>query len=149
MKCLICEKDPSSHSFNLIKEIFVTEEKQSYKLQVYYCCPSKATKYYEYAGVLEHFRIEFENLGEKQWIWIFDCSDFTASHATQVYSAIEIAKMVLKKADTLKKIYIINKTGPLDIFLNIIYYFLTDKLKKRIIFSDLKTEDIIKSISNS
>lgn len=127
--CETCFKDPTSHSFSQVDSID--------NIQVFYTCPSIATKYYDKIGILEHYENTLNHHGSKPWIWIFDGKDFELKHALEISTGIEIAKMITNKfSDNLRKIYIINANWYIHTFYNVVHPFLSQKVRDLIVIID-------------
>ena len=120
--CPICNIQPYSHSF--------TNMGEKDEIIYYYTCPSKAILYYDVSGIINHYDgVLSETPETKEWIWIFDSTDFGIMHATQPTVAIEIARLISNKFSyNLKKIIIIHPT----IYVRILYELLTPFLNKKI-----------------
>lgn len=121
-ECPICKLDPTSHSLSMIYE--------SDDIVCYYTCPSKATKYDDHDGILQHYDGVLTDKGTKAWIWVFDCANFGLSHAMEFRLAIDMAKLITTThGDSLTKIYIINPTMYVKITINVIWPFLSEHIK--------------------
>lgn len=119
--CKICEYDPSSHSLKNIGTID--------NITYYYTCPAKATKYNDVVGITEHYDgVLSENTN--RWIWVFDCSKFTAKHLLEVNVAIQLAKLISSKfSSSLDSIIIINPTWHILVVMRIVNPFLNSHMK--------------------
>jgi hypothetical protein len=126
--CIICENDPSAHSFQTIYSV-------NPNIHLFYSCPASASQYYDSSGVIHHFTNTI-NAIEKPWVYILDCSGFTFQHASQIYTSIQIAKKVLEKSDILKKIYIVNYTWSMKIIINAIWFLLPESIIQKITYSE-------------
>jgi hypothetical protein len=134
--CPICQTDPTSHSFHMIKS-------ENPNVNLFYSCPAKATKYFESPGVIDHFRQYLEENNGHPWAYILDCSGFTLSHATQIQTSIALVDMIQNThGKTLKKVWIINHSWTIKIVLNTIFAVLSDDLKMLIETSDKTVEQI-------
>lgn len=119
--CKICEDDPSSHSLKNIGTID--------NVTYYYTCPAKATKYNDVVGITEHYDgVLSENTN--RWIWVFDCSKFTAKHLLEVNVAIQLAKLISSKfSSSLDSIIIINPTWHILLVMRLVNPFLNSHMK--------------------
>lgn len=127
--CPLCSIDPLSHSLTKIKEIN--------DIIYFYSCPSKAKLYFDTDGIINHYNgVLSEIPHNKKWIWIFDSNEFGMQHFVQLELAIELAKLISNKFSiNLDKIIIINPTFYISSTYNIIYPFLTKKLRSIIDFN--------------
>jgi hypothetical protein len=125
--CPMCNIDPTSHSLSKIREM---DGKA-----IYYTAPAKATSL-EREGIIKHYDLV---LGENvmPWIWIFDCKDYPLSHALDIQTAIELAKLINHKySNNLDKIVIINSTTFIWVIIKTISFFISEETKKKIHVSD-------------
>jgi hypothetical protein len=125
--CPICEKDPTSHSLSKIKE----ENGKA----IYYTSPAKAMSK-QREGIIKHYDLV---LGENTmpWIWIFDCKDYPLSHALDIKTAIELAKLInTKYSQNLEKLIIINSTSFISVIINILSIFVSKEFKEKIEISN-------------
>jgi len=138
-RCPFCSLDPLSHSL-----MEVTENKNT---MYYYTCPSKAKLYFDVKSILQHYDGVLSEIPEdKQWIWIFDSTDFNMQHLLQVNVGIELAKLISSKfSRNLQKIIVINPNIYISSVYKLIYPFLNEKIKSIIeINYDYKTiNDVI------
>ena len=120
--CPICALNPLSHS--------LTEVMEKDNTLYYYTCPSKAELYFDATSIINHYQGVLGEIPEnKQWLWIFDATDFTLKHFLQVDVAIELAKLISSKfSKQLKKVIIINPTVYVSSTYNIIRPFLNTKI---------------------
>jgi hypothetical protein len=97
----------------------------------YYTCPSKAELYFDATSIINHYDGVLSEISEnKQWVWVFDSSDFGLKHFLQTQVAIELAKLISSKfSRNLKRIIIINPTFYVSSTYNIIRPFLNEKLE--------------------
>lgn len=124
--CPICQKDPTAHSFQQIpaKNNFVN---------LFYTCSAKATQYFDHTGVLNHIDLLLIENGDKPWVWVFDCTDFTLAHAMEINLGLAISKMITQKyGESLLKIWIIHPTWTIQIMMNAIWPFLSKDLKRKV-----------------
>jgi hypothetical protein len=121
--CPFCALDPLSHS--LIEII------ESNNTIYYYTCPSKAKLYFDVKSILHHYAGVLSQIPEnKQWIWIFDSTDFDMKHFLQIDVGIELAKLISKKfSKNLQKIIIINPNIYISSVYKIVNPFLNEKLR--------------------
>lgn len=124
--CKICEDDPTSHS---LKNIGIRDN-----ITYYYTCPAKATKYYDTDGIIEHYDgVLSENTN--QWVWVFDCEDFTMKHLLEINVGIQLAKLITNKfSHNLVSIVVINPTWHIKTVIELIYPFLNNHIKSIITF---------------
>ena len=121
--CPICSLNPRAHS--------LTEVMEKDNTLYYYTCPSKADLYFDATSIINHYSGVLSEIAEnKQWVWVFDSSDFGLKHFLEMQVAIELAKLISSKfSKNLKKIIIINPTFYVSSTYNIIRPFLNEKLK--------------------
>jgi len=122
-ECPLCLIDPLNHSLS-----FVLEKED---VLYYYTCASKAKLYFDTVSIINHYDGVLSEIPEnKQWIWIFDGTDFNFKHFLQIQVAMELSKLIsVKFSEKLKKIIIINPCFYILSIYNIIYPFLNDKMK--------------------
>ena len=121
--CPICALNPLSHSLMEVME----KDNTLY----YYTCPSKADLYFDAPSIINHYEGVLSEISEnKQWVWVFDSSDFGLKHFLQMQVAIELANLISSKfSKNLKRIIIINPTFYVSSTYNIIHPFLNEKIK--------------------
>ena len=121
--CPLCALNPASHS--------LTEVIEKENTLYYYTCPSKAELYFDVTSITDHYDGILSEIPEnKQWVWVFDATDFNLKHFLQIQVAIELAKLIsLKFSKNLKRIIIINPTFYVSSTYNIIHPFLNEKIK--------------------
>jgi len=125
--CPMCAKDPKSHSLSKVRE--------TNGIAIYYTAPAKASST-EREGVVTHYDLV---LGENKipWIWIFDCKDYPLSHALDLQTAIEIAKLINSKySENLQKIVVINSTTFIWVIIKTLSMFMSEETNKKIHVSD-------------
>lgn len=133
--CPKCIQEPNSHSL----EYYKIENDVIY----FYTCPANALYYDDHKGIMEHYEGMFTNLLYdnqmkcKKWCWIFDCQGFQMKHYMQIQTAIEIAKLISQPiyANSLQTIYVYKPTYFIRLTLAVIYPFLSDNIKSKIILS--------------
>jgi hypothetical protein len=136
--CPLCALNPRSHS--LIK---ITEKDNTL---YFYTCPSKAELYFDLKSIISHYDGVFSEIPEnKQWIWIFDGTDFNLKHFLQLQVGIELTKLISSKfSKNLKAIRVINPTFYISSIYKIMNPFLDEKIKTIIeINYECKTVDEI------
>jgi hypothetical protein len=140
--CPICNVQPSSHSLTKIAHIN--------EVVYYYTCPSKAILYYDVSGIINHYDGVLSEIPEtKEWVWIFDSTDFGIMHASQTTVAIELARLISNKFSyNLKKIIIINPTLYVSIMHDLLLPFLNKKIKNiiEINYSLQSVEEVMKMV---
>jgi len=121
--CPLCSINPLSHSLTKITE----KDDTVY----YYTCPAKAELYFDKNSILNHYDGVFSEIPvNKQWVWIFDGLDFNLNHFLQIEIGIELTKLVSQKfSENLKAVIVINPTFYISSVYNIIYPFLSEKMK--------------------
>jgi len=122
-RCPICALNPQSHS--------LTEVTEKDNTLYYYTCPSKAELYFDATSIINHYQGVLSEIPEnKQWLWIFDATDFNLKHFLQVDVAIKLAKLISSKfSKNLKKVIIINPTIYISSTYKIIRPFLNAKIQ--------------------
>jgi hypothetical protein len=127
--CPMCAKEPTSHSLTKVREMDGNA--------VYYTSPAKASSL-EREGVLKHYDLV---LGQNNmpWIWIFDCKDYPISHALDIQTAIELAKLINEKYEkTLIKVIIINSNTLIWGVIKTLSFFVSKEFNDKIHVSDNK-----------
>ena len=121
--CPFCALDPLSHSL-----IEITEYKNTL---YYYTCPSKAKLYFDVKSILNHYDGVLSEIPEnKQWVWVFDSTDFNMKHFLQISVGIELAKLISTKfSNNLQKIIIINPNMYILYVYRLVKPFLNKKLR--------------------
>lgn len=120
--CLICNEDPTSHSFMYIGQ---TPEGSN----IFYTCPANATKYWDTDGILDHYNEVLDGNGGKPWVWLFDGQEFGFVHSTQISTAIGLIHILVKHNHCLTKIQIVNPT----MYIHTLYAFLLPFLSSELI----------------
>lgn len=134
--CKICKLDPTSHSFHKIRT-------DNHAINLYYSCPANATKYFESPGVIQHFRVHFEENANHPWAYIVDCKGYTLKHTRQINTSIKIVNMVKDKyIGSLKKVWIVNYSWQFKILMNILLALLPDDMKRIVELTDKTVEQI-------
>jgi len=132
--CPFCALDPLSHSLMEITE--------SNNTLYYYTCPSKAKLYFDVKSILNHYDGVLSEIPEnKQWVWVFDSTDFNMKHFLQISVGIELAKLISSKfSGNLQKIIIINPNMYILYVYRLVKPFLNKKLRSVIEMNyELKT----------
>jgi hypothetical protein len=125
--CPMCAIDPTSHSLSKIRELNGNA--------VFYTSPAKASNTDRQAILLHYDLILSEN--KLPWIWIFDCKDYPLSHALDIQTAIELAKLINNKfSNNLDKIVVINSTSFIWVLIKTISFFISKELKDKIHVSE-------------
>ena len=121
--CPFCALDPLSHSLMEITE--------SNNTLYYYTCPSKAKLYFDVKSILNHYDGVLSEIPEnKQWVWVFDSTDFNMKHFLQISVGIELAKLISTKfSNNLQKIIIINPNMYILYVYRLVKPFLNKKLR--------------------
>lgn len=122
-ECPVCKHTPESHSLKRVRE---TED-----CVYFYTCPAQATRYNDTEGILTHYRgVLTEIPVGKEWVWVFDAQGFTMAHAMEFTLATKMATMITQEfGDTLRQIYIIHPTSFIHITINVIWPFLSQRLR--------------------
>jgi len=127
--CPFCSLDPLSHSL-----IEITESNNTL---YYYTCPSKAKLYFDAKSILNHYDGVLSEIPEnKQWVWVFDSTDFNMKHFLQIEVGIELAKLISSKfSNNLQKIIIINPNMYILYVYRLVKPFLNKKLRSIIVMN--------------
>jgi hypothetical protein len=123
--CPICAINPGSHS--LIK---IYEKDIIY----YYTCPSKAKKYNDTLGIINHYEGVLGEINEP-WVWVFDGEGFDFEHSLQIDLGIKLAGVISHHSNNLEKILIINATSYVYAIYTVLYPFMNNKMKQIIEFT--------------
>ena len=130
--CIICYNDPTSHSCHILDNPLNNSK-------IIYTCPSRATKYDDTEGTIAHYKKVLELLGNDDWEYMCDCTEFSLKHALCVKTAISIVKLIVEKYyKNLKKISFVNSNNFIYITLKIILPFLSDELKSKIYIDNIQ-----------
>jgi len=127
--CKTCFINPLNHSCEIYKENNIFN---------IYTCPGKSIKYDDSEGIIKHFSTVINTVENHDWMITVDCYDFSYKHAMQIYTAIELIKIILQKNKYLKKINIINSNTFIYITINACLYLLNDNMKA-LIYIDNKS----------
>lgn len=129
-KCPICSIDPSSHSLIIYKEVN--------NILYLYTCPSQSKLYFDTKGIMIHYDGVLSQIPqEKKWVWIIDGKGYSLKYFLEYKVGIEIIKLISSKfSKNLMNIIIINPTIYITYAHNFMNPFLSDKLKKLIIFKN-------------
>ena len=129
--CKSCDVDPKSHSFFRI----ATED----NVQIFYSCPSEATKYYDKESVELHCREKLQEKGDtNKWIFIFDGTGYTLRHAMAIGVSLSFLRVIKEHADTLLEIRILNTSSYVSTMLTIMKPFIPHKIYSKINWNTLK-----------
>ncbi len=123
--CIICEKEPGSHSFEY-------RGKNSNLVNIYYSCPAKATKYWDTKGIIAHYKELLDENNHQPWSWYFDSTGFGFVHSLEIATALGLVALLKEHNDSLQSIHIIYPTIYIKALYNIIKPFLTSDLIKKI-----------------
>ena len=119
--CEICKDDPTSHSLQNIGML--------HDIVYYYTCPSKATKYYDTVGIVDHYDGVLSK-NNHSWVWIFDCNGLNLKHLLEINVGIQLASLISTKfSHNLLKIIIINPTWHIKVILHLVSPFLNNHMK--------------------
>jgi hypothetical protein len=131
--CPKCHINPNAHSFKILR----SNNKDDIKHTIFYTCPSEAEEYNDSDGILLHYENMLKMNGDKGWIWIFNCNKMEIKHSLELNTCRRIAQLISDKyMHNIKQIYIININFALNIIMNFLWPFLSDKLKDLIIITD-------------
>lgn len=131
--CLTCLEDPLSHSFSKINENETT--------CFFYTCPSKAKKYNDYDGILNHYEYELNQIKDKHWVWVFDGNGFEWKHFFEINVPIGLAKLISEKySNHLEKICIINPNWYIYMVTSLVWPFLNKKVKSIIVYESTEVD---------
>ena len=123
--CKSCDVDPKSHSFFKI----ATED----NVQIFYSCPSEATKYYDNESVEIHCREKLQEKGDTiKWIFIFDGTGYTLRHAMAIGVSLSFLRVIKEHADTLLEIRILNTSSYVSTMLTIMKPFIPHNIYSKI-----------------
>jgi hypothetical protein len=123
--CKSCDVDPKSHSFFRI----ATED----NVQIFYSCPSEATKYFDKQSVKIHCREKLQEKGDTcKWIFIFDGTGYTLRHAMAIGVSLSFLRVIKEHADTLLEIRILNTSSYVSTMLTIMKPFIPHNIYSKI-----------------
>jgi hypothetical protein len=123
--CKSCDVDPKSHSFFRI----ATED----NVQIFYSCPSEATKYFDKQSVEIHCREKLQEKGDTcKWIFIFDGTGYTLRHAMAIGVSLSFLRVIKEHADTLLEIRILNTSSYVSTMLTIMKPFIPHNIYSKI-----------------
>ena len=127
MPCVKCAENPNSHSFH-----HIGTTKQGY--EIIYTCPSKThnfngadpdfVKYFD-----EHLRI----IEGKPWVWLFDCSEYSAHHILSLQNIRSVIKYLNEEhGKRLQSTYILHMGWTFHQLLKFVLPLLNNDTQKRI-----------------
>ena len=98
---------------------------------VYYTHPSKIKQQYTTEEILVHYRKCLQE--NKQWIWVFDGSNFDTDHIMELKLGQGIAEILDSPVgQTLKEILVINPTVHLKVLIKVVTPFISDPLMEKV-----------------
>lgn len=105
--CPTCAADPSAHSFKKVAD------KQGVVL--FYAHPSKAKRYDDEAGTLQHVDRMLASIGSRKWSCVLDGDGFDVRHAKEISLGRALFSLFLDKyVSTVHQVIIINPTWHLE-----------------------------------
>ena len=127
--CTACAEDPTCHSFTMLGE--------RNGVSVFYTCPANASKYNDTTGILLHYDNMLHSHHPLPWIWIFDSTDFSVKHMMEMSTGIGLARLISTKyADSLQKIYVVHPTWHIRSMYNLLYPFLSDRVRNCVVIRE-------------
>lgn len=104
------------------------------KTKYFYSCPAKETVYQDHDTVIEHVDNMLSEIRGDPWVWIFDSNGFGVKHYLEIRTAQSLAKLISDKySDSLQQIVVLNPSWHMRLTLNVIWPFLSDKIKNTIL----------------
>jgi len=93
--------------------------------------------YFDAKSILNHYDGVLSEIPEnKQWVWVFDSTDFNMKHFLQIEVGIELAKLISSKfSNNLQKIIIINPNMYILYVYRLVKPFLNKKLRSIIVMN--------------
>jgi len=123
--CPVCELNPGAHSLTKLYE--------RERLDYYYTCPAKATRYNDTVGIIAHYEGVLREIN-KPWVWVFDGEGFNLEHSLCIDIGIQLSS-ILSKNIHLYKIMVIHPTIYVSVIYNVLYPFLGERLRDMIEFN--------------
>lgn len=119
--CDKCYKQPGAHSIRIIKDG---------EIPILYTKIAEAKEYDDTLGILQHYRNLLKLLGEKKWIWVFDCNDLELKHCFEIRTSRGIIDLLRENGKN-KKIFVINSNAFLTIILDSCKLFLDSSISDK------------------
>ena len=119
--CDKCYRNPGAHSIRIIKDG---------EIPILYTKIAEAKEYDDTSGILQHYRNLLRLLGDKEWIWVFDCDNLELKHCFEIRTSRGIIDLLLENGKN-KKIYVINSNMFLTIILNSCKFFLNNTISDK------------------
>ena len=141
MPCSICPQS-KIHSFERIGTL------ADGKTNIFYSSPRRIQISNEppeqyIKNISEHLKESLPN----PWIWIFDGKDMPAGSMISASTGRRIADIVQNEyATTLQKIYVVNPTTPMRLFLGVLRPFLKKEANDRIYMCSLGLVEVINKL---
>ena len=123
--CPVCKIDPSSHSFKIIKADSTRN--------VYYTCPADCTNT-DTDSIIAHYDGMLQENKATSWYWVVDCKGFGIKQALEIHTASQLATLIVKYSQNLKKIIIVNANIYIKSILAIVKPLLSEKVQNIITF---------------
>ena len=120
--CDKCYRNPGTHSIRIIKDG---------EIPILYTKIAEAKEYDDTSGILQHYRNLLRLLGDKEWIWVFDCDNLELKHCFEIRTSRGIIDLLLENGKN-KKIYIMNSNMFLTIILDSCKFFLNNTISDKI-----------------
>ena len=132
--CDKCYKNLGTHSIRIIKDG---------EIPILYTKIAEAREYSDMTGILQHYRNLLRLLGDKEWIWFFDCDNLEMKHCFEIGTSRGIIDLIRENGKN-KKIYVINSNMFLTIILDSCKLFLDSSIRDRMeIFSKSEYKQFI------
>lgn len=119
--CDKCYKNPGAHSIRIIKDG---------EIPILYTKIAEAREYSDTTGILQHYRNLLRLLGDKEWIWVFDCDNLEMKHCFEISTSRGIINLIRENGKN-KKIYVINSNMFLTIILDSCKLFLDSSISDK------------------
>jgi len=116
--CNKCYEHSGTHSIRIIKDG---------KIPILYTKIAEAKEYDDTNGILQHYRNLLRLIGNREWIWIFDCNDLEFKHCFEIGTSRGIINLLLENGKN-KKIYVINSNYFFNIILDTCKLFLDNSI---------------------
>jgi hypothetical protein len=122
--------NPREEKQKILENVDSFNEKTKY----FYSCPAKAPEYQDHDTVIEHVDNMLSEIRGDPWVWMFDSNGFGVKHYLEIRTAQSLAKLISDKySDSLQQIVVLNPSWHMRLTLNVVWPFLSDKIKNSIL----------------
>ena len=128
-KCSVCDTTPNSHSFDKIDQID--------DLTIFYSCPGEIENE-DSSTVVSHYKDTLDEYMTSKWTWIIDSKNYKLKKALHTNSAMKIIRLISREEyiTKLDQIIIVKANTQFKTIINILWLFLSNKIKEKIKFEN-------------